>query len=53
MLVEEWRIGPYYREISLPQPVDGNLTNATYGNGVLLLSMPRAQPNQMLSGGGR
>ena len=33
-------MGPYYREVVLPQPVDGALTNATYGNGVLVLSMP-------------
>ena len=33
MLVEEWRIGPYEREVSLPQPFDGRLTNATYGSG--------------------
>jgi HSP20 family molecular chaperone IbpA len=43
VVVEEWRIGPYYREVSLPQTVDGTLTNATYGNGVLLLSTPKAQ----------
>jgi HSP20 family protein len=29
VLVEEWRIGPYHREVSLPQNVDGTLTNAT------------------------
>lgn len=42
LLVDEWRIGPYYREITLPETVDGALTNATYGNGVLVLSMPKA-----------
>ena len=30
ILVSEWTIGPYYREITLPQPVNGGLTNATY-----------------------
>src|ERR671922_1418062 len=34
LLVSEWTIGPYYRDIVLPQPVDGALTNASYGNGV-------------------
>ena len=43
VLVSEWTIGPYYREVSLQQPVEGSLTNATYGNGVLVLSMPKAE----------
>lgn len=42
MLVAEWTVGPYAREIQLPEPVSGRLTNATYGNGVLVLSMPKA-----------
>src|SRR5918911_4050667 len=41
ILISEWTIGPYYREVVLPQPVNGALTNATYGNGVLVLSMPK------------
>jgi HSP20 family protein len=41
--VAEWRIGPYFREISLDQPVNGGITNATYGNGVLVLSIPKAK----------
>ncbi len=41
LLVSEWTIGPYAREIVLPQPVNGSLTNATYGNGVLVLAMPK------------
>ena len=40
ILVSEWTIRPYYREIHLPQPVNGTLTNATYGNGVLMLAIP-------------
>jgi len=39
-------MGPYYREVVLPQPVDGALTNATYGNGVLVLSMPMLQSGE-------
>ena len=46
LLMAEWTIGPYYREVSLPQPVDGSLTNATYGNGVLVLSMPKLKVGQ-------
>lgn len=41
LLLAEWTIGPYYREIMLPQPVNGALTNATYGNGVLVIAMPK------------
>jgi len=44
ILVSEWTIGPYYRDITLPQPVNGVLTNASYGNGVLVLSMPTLKP---------
>jgi HSP20 family protein len=43
VVVSEWTIGPYYREIVLPQPVNGPMTNATYGNGVLALSMPKLE----------
>jgi HSP20 family protein len=43
VLVAEWTIGPYVREVVLPQPVNGSLTNATYGNGVLVLAMPKAE----------
>ncbi len=39
----EWTVGPYSRDILLPQPVNGELTNATYGNGVLVLSMPKLE----------
>lgn len=42
LLIAEWSIGPYSREIVLEQAVDGALTNATYGNGVLVLAMPKA-----------
>jgi HSP20 family protein len=41
LLVAEWAVGPYYREVQLPHPVDGRRTNATYGNGVLVLAMPK------------
>jgi HSP20 family protein len=42
LLQAEWNIGPYYREIDLPETVNGSLANATYGNGVLVLTMPKA-----------
>jgi HSP20 family protein len=43
VLVAEWTVGPYMREVVLPQPVNGPLTNATYGNGVLVLAMPKLE----------
>ncbi len=46
LLVDEWRVGPYHREVSLPTSVNGTLSNATYGNGVLVLSMPKAKAGQ-------
>lgn len=41
LLSAEWTIGPYYREVVLPEAVDGQLANATYGNGVLVLTLPK------------
>lgn len=38
----EWQIGPYHREVALPRSVDPARTNATYGNGVLVLACPKA-----------
>jgi HSP20 family molecular chaperone IbpA len=46
LTVVEWTVGPYEREVRLPSPVDGRLTNATYGNGVLVVAMPRARPGE-------
>ena len=42
LIIEEWRMGPYYREVELPEAVHGILTNATFGNGILILAMPKA-----------
>ncbi len=44
LLIAEWAVGPYYREITLPQAVNGALANATFGNGVLVLALPKLQP---------
>jgi HSP20 family protein len=41
ILVAKWAVGPYYREVTLSQSVDGPLSNATYGNGVLVLALPK------------
>lgn len=39
-LLDEWNPGPYHRRIELPNPVDGELANVTYGNGVLVVALP-------------
>lgn len=46
LLIAEWKFGFYYREVILPQPVNATLTNATYNNGVLVLSMPKMEPGK-------
>ena len=46
LVLAEWTVGPYFRELELPQTVNGALTNATYGNGVLVLVMPKLEPGQ-------
>jgi HSP20 family protein len=45
-VLAEWWVGPYYREVVLPGPVNGVLANATYGNGVLVLALPKLDPGQ-------
>ncbi len=40
LLTDEWSVGSYYREVQLPNPVDGEHTNVTYGNGVLVVNLP-------------
>jgi HSP20 family protein len=47
LLIAEWAIGPYHRELDLSEAVDGALTNATYGNGVLVLSMPKVSAGHL------
>ncbi len=42
-LVHEWTYGPYTRSITLPMDVDSAHANASHGNGVLVLSLPKAQ----------
>ena len=40
LLLDEWSVGAYYRDIELPDTVDGEHANVTYGNGVLVVVMP-------------
>src|SRR5438067_7790073 len=37
VLLHEWSVGGYHRELSLSEPVDGEHANVTYGNGVLVI----------------
>jgi len=43
LLLDEWSVGDYYREIELPDAVDGIHANVTYGNGVLVVVLPISQ----------
>lgn len=43
VLLNEWSVGGYYRELELPNAVNGELTNVTYDNGVLVVAMPISQ----------
>ena len=42
VLVDEWMVGPYHRELTLPAPVDGERATVTYGNGVVVVALPLA-----------
>lgn len=43
LLIDEWSVGGYHRELTLPEPVNAGLANVTYGNGVLVIALPLAQ----------
>jgi HSP20 family protein len=40
LLVDEWSVGAYHRELILPVPVNAVCANVTYGNGVLMVALP-------------
>jgi HSP20 family protein len=42
LIVDEWSVGAYHRNIALPVPVDGSEATITYGNGVLVVALPVA-----------
>ena len=48
-LLNEWRPGGYYRELALPDAVNGELANVTYSNGVLVVVLPLAQQTRPAS----
>jgi len=43
LLLDEWSVGAYRRELDLPSPVNGEDANVTYGNGVLVVALPVAE----------
>jgi HSP20 family protein len=50
VLLDEWRVGGWHRELELPAPVDAELGNVTYGNGVLVVALPiaaRTRPGRL------
>lgn len=42
LLIDEWSVGDYDRDLELPAPVNGNEANVTYGNGVVVVVLPVA-----------
>lgn len=45
-LLHEWTYGPYERTVELPTDVDAEHANASHGNGVLVLSLPKSARNR-------
>ncbi len=45
----DWSVGPYDASVTLTELVSGLLTNATYGNGILVLAMPKASSDEQAS----
>lgn len=43
LLIDEWSVGGYHRELPLPMAVDATLATVTYGNGVLVVTLPIAE----------
>ena len=43
VLLDEWSTRGFYRELELPLAVDAALATVTYGNGVLVISLPVAE----------
>jgi HSP20 family protein len=43
LLLDEWNVGEYHRELALPNAVDGPHANVTYGNGVVVVALPLSE----------
>lgn len=48
LLLDEWTVGGYYRDLGLPVgiAVDGEQGTVTYGNGVLVVALPIGDQNR-------
>lgn len=46
LLIDEWTVGGYYRELELPDTVDAIRANVNYGNGVLVITFPLSSQTQ-------
>lgn len=42
-LSQEWHLGPYQRTLDLPCPVNAEIANANFGDGVLILRLPKSE----------
>ena len=51
LLLDEWTVGGYYRDLGLPAgiAVDGTLGTVTYGNGVVVVTLPISDSNRAAS----
>jgi HSP20 family protein len=51
LLLDEWTVGGYYRDLDLPDgiAVDGTLGTVTYGNGVVVVTLPISDSNRAAS----
>ncbi|HEY2388043.1 MAG TPA: Hsp20/alpha crystallin family protein [Candidatus Binatia bacterium] len=43
VLLNEWEVGPYRRDLTLPADVDAEAATVTYGNGILVIALPVAE----------
>lgn len=48
-LLREWSYGPFERTVRLPRSVDASRANLAFGNGVLTITLPKAQRTMMAS----
>ena len=43
LLLDEWSAGVYHRELAFVTPINAECANVTYGNGVLLVTLPNSE----------
>ena len=48
-LLREWSYGPFERTIELPRSVDASRANLAFGNGVLTVTLPKAERTMVAS----